>query len=210
MTIENIGTSIKVVDGTNIPQYYPTLGVQIKGRIDADDNKRMVFLLLPNETPFFDFSLSEITNQAGWTDNEAGLIQAINDLSVWVTTSNSSSGLTDSQLRASAVPVSISGVSTSALQTAGNTKLDSLITSLNHSIGSAIMLSGTTGTLNLSGGKKVGSISCVSAAGGSVSINGISVVIPAGGNFDKDFKFNLLNPTIIFTGTDSYELDYIV
>ena len=210
MTIENIGASIKVVDGTGIPQYYPTIGVQIKGRIDAEDNKRMVFLLLPNDVPFFDFSLSEVTNQAGWTDNEAGLIQAINDLSVWVTSSNSSSGLTDAELRAVPVPVSVSGVSTSALQTTGNTKLDSLITALNYSIGASVMLSGVSGTQTLTGGKKVGSLSCVSVAGGTVSINGISVTIPAGGNFNKDYKFNLLDPTIIFTGTDSYELDYIV
>jgi hypothetical protein len=90
------------------------------------------------------------------------------------------------------------------------TLLTDLKTALNYSIGSAVMLSGVSGTQTLTGGKKVGSISCVSSAGGTVSINGVSVIIPSGGNFSKDFKFNLLNPTIIFTGTDSYELDYIV
>jgi hypothetical protein len=96
------------------------------------------------------------------------------------------------------------------LSTEDITLLTDLKTALNHSIGTSVTLAGVSGTETLSGGKKVGSLSCVSSAGGTVSIDGVSITIPAGGNFSKDYKFNLLNPTIIFTGTDSYELDYIV
>jgi hypothetical protein len=171
------------------------------------------------------FDIQDVDNQAGWTADAAGLTQALADINGWLVnsapsilpTGASTEAKQDDQITLSNSiindylnPIN-STIATIESNTANtNNSVQDVLTALNHSIGASVMLSGVSGTETLTSGKKVGSLSCVSSAGGTVSINGVSIIIPAGGNFSKDFKFNLLDPTIIFTGTDSYELDYIV
>ena len=70
--------------------------------------------------------------------------------------------------------------------------------------------SGVSGTQTLTGSKKVKSISAYSLAGGTVQINGgDSIIIPANGSVDIPCDYNLVDPTVIFTATNTYLITYI-
>lgn len=69
---------------------------------------------------------------------------------------------------------------------------------------------GTSGTLTLSGGKRVLTISAISVAGGSATVNGGDpITIPAGGTFVMEPRVQVVDPEVVFTGTDSYVVDWL-
>lgn len=71
-------------------------------------------------------------------------------------------------------------------------------------------VSGVSGTVTLTGGKKVKSITAVSTAGGTIVIDGgDTFIIPPNGNFTDDCNYNLVDAEIVFTGTVSYYVSYI-
>lgn len=64
---------------------------------------------------------------------------------------------------------------------------------------------GASGTVVASSGQRILSFSCHSTTGGSMTINGgASIPIPAGVGFAINLLGNLVAPTVVFTGTDSY------
>jgi hypothetical protein len=101
-------------------------------------------------------------------------------------------GLTDTQLRATAVPVS------------GTV---SVIPS-----GTWDYTAGTSGTVALTGGKKVHSVAVTATVAGSMKINGgATITIPAGTPMSFGFDDGkLTNPTFVFTSTASYYIDWYV
>lgn len=76
---------------------------------------------------------------------------------------------------------------------------------------------GASGTVALAGGKRVLQISAVAlGAAGSVAINGGTAVPLPYDSTDKTStsititpRGNLVDPTIVFTGTDSYFVEYV-
>ena len=71
-------------------------------------------------------------------------------------------------------------------------------------------VAGVSGTVTLTGGKKVKSITAVSTAGGTVVIDGgNTITITANGGVDLQCDYNLVDATIVFTGTVSYVVTYI-
>jgi hypothetical protein len=90
------------------------------------------------------------------------------------------------------------------------TVLNSIDAKLSNGIGTFGYVSGVSGTETLTGSKKVKSISAYSLAGGTVQINGgDSIIIPANGSVDIPCDYNLVDPTVIFTGTNTYLITYI-
>tara|TARA_R110000850_G_scaffold91270_2_gene193825 strand:+ start:500 stop:1045 length:546 start_codon:yes stop_codon:yes gene_type:complete len=77
--------------------------------------------------------------------------------------------------------------------------------------------SGADGTLTLTGGKRVLQITAVSLeVAGDITINGGDMIRLPYGNVDKVSteitihpQGNLTDPTIVFTGTDSYFVEYV-
>ncbi len=77
--------------------------------------------------------------------------------------------------------------------------------------------SGTSGTLTLTGGKRVLQITAIALeAGGTIQINGGDTITIPYGATDKvsssltiEPKGNLTNPTIVFTGTDAFFCEYV-
>lgn len=78
--------------------------------------------------------------------------------------------------------------------------------------------SGTNGTLNMSGSKRVLQITAIALeAAATITINGGDVITLPYGSTDKasssitiEPRGNLTDPALIFTGTDSYFVEYVV
>lgn len=76
---------------------------------------------------------------------------------------------------------------------------------------------GTSGTLTLTGGKRVLQITAIAlGAAASFTINaGDTITLPydatdkASSSLSVEPVGNLLNPTIVFTGTDAYFVEYV-
>jgi hypothetical protein len=70
---------------------------------------------------------------------------------------------------------------------------------------------GVSGTVNLSGGKRVIGIAAIATeAGASMSINGgDSIPIPDDVGLEMAPRGNLVNPTIVFTGTAAYVIEHL-
>lgn len=69
---------------------------------------------------------------------------------------------------------------------------------------------GTSGTVTVEAGKRVLSISCHSTNGGTLQINGGDIIpVPANVGFAINPLGNLVAPTIIYTGTDSYFIEMV-
>lgn len=69
---------------------------------------------------------------------------------------------------------------------------------------------GVSGTVTLTGSKRVRSITAISTSGGSVTINGgDSIPIPANFAFNLPIDAQLTDATFVFSSTDSYFLDYV-
>lgn len=71
-------------------------------------------------------------------------------------------------------------------------------------------VSDISGTETLSGSKRVIGITAVSTAGGTITINGgDTITLPANSSFKMAPQANLVDPTIIFTATNSYVVEYL-
>lgn len=70
---------------------------------------------------------------------------------------------------------------------------------------------GTSGTVTLTGGKRVRNISAHCTIAGTVTINGgAAIPVPANSQFSASYDdTRLVNPVIAFTGTDSYYIDFL-
>jgi hypothetical protein len=71
---------------------------------------------------------------------------------------------------------------------------------------------GVSGTVNVPAGARLLSFTCVAGSGGagSVSINGgNSIPVPAGSPFSLAPDAEVIAPTIVFTGTDSYVVQFV-
>ena len=69
---------------------------------------------------------------------------------------------------------------------------------------------GVSGTLTLTGGKRVLDINAHSLTGGTVTINGGDTIpVPANVGFTFTPSGALTNPVIVFTGTDSYSVEFV-
>lgn len=70
---------------------------------------------------------------------------------------------------------------------------------------------GTSGTVTIPAGAKVLQISATSLLGGSFTVNGGAVItIPANQQFTLEPRGNLVAPTIIFTSTSSFVVEYVI
>ena len=52
----------------------------------VSSSQKFVITLLNGDDELLRFKLSDVTNQAGWTLDAAGLIQAVDDLNTWIAT----------------------------------------------------------------------------------------------------------------------------
>lgn len=94
-----------------------------------------------------------------------------------------------------------------ALVTAGN----ALLVSEANTTGTWGYAAGTSGTPTLPANAKVLQISATSLSGGSFTVNGgSSITIPANQQFTLEPRGNLVSPTVAFTGTSSYVIEYAV
>ena len=69
---------------------------------------------------------------------------------------------------------------------------------------------GVSGTINVAAGQRVLSISCHSSAGGTLQINGGQIIpVPANVGFAINPLGNLVAPTVVYSGTDSYFIEVV-
>lgn len=69
---------------------------------------------------------------------------------------------------------------------------------------------GTSGTVALDGRKRVLTVTASSVAGGTVTVDGGDpITIPANGEMTIEPQVQLTDPTIVFTGTDAYYVDWL-
>lgn len=131
-----------------------------------------------------------------------------------ITVSNPTAvGLTDTQLRASAIPVTITGVATAANQATANASLASLDGKFPDESGVWDYTAGLTGTVTLTGGKRLLGIAASAPTSGSASMQingGAAITIPAGKSIEFEPRANTTDPTIVFTGTDSYVVEWVI
>lgn len=82
---------------------------------------------------------------------------------------------------------------------------------LNKSYGTWAYYSGAAGTVVVTAGQRVLSISCHATTVGSVTINGgTAIPIPANVGFSISMTGILTAPTVVFTGTDSYFIETVI
>lgn len=82
---------------------------------------------------------------------------------------------------------------------------------LKRESGTWAYLAGVSGTSAVPVGGRVLSVGALGGAGaGSVTINGgASIPIPAGTPWSLEPKGNLVSPTFVFTGTQSFTVEYV-
>jgi hypothetical protein len=122
--------------------------------------------------------------------------------------------LTDDQLRASDVKVTLDD---EVVNVAQSGTWDVSVNNLAPVVGTWGYSAGSLGTLTLTGGKRVLQITAVALEGaGSFTINGSDVITLPYGSTDKvsteitiQPQGNLTDPVIVFTGTDSYFVEYV-
>lgn len=70
--------------------------------------------------------------------------------------------------------------------------------------------SGSSGTVTVSAGQRVIGIGCHATTAGSFTINGgSSIPVPANTGISIEPLGNVIAPTIVFTGTDSYLIEVV-
>jgi predicted secreted hydrolase len=121
-------------------------------------------------------------------------------------------GVTDAQLRAT--PVSVTGTVTANLGTidgaATETTLAAQSAKIPNQAGAWAYYAGTSGTVNVTAGQRVLGIAAHATTAGSMTINaGASVPIPAGTGIQFSPVGNLVAPTLVLTGTDSYVIEVV-
>ena len=91
------------------------------------------------------------------------------------------------------------------------TYLDSLDGKTPDTLGTWGYAAGASGTVTLTGSKRVLSFSCHATTAGTLTINaGDSIIIAANTSFSDTPNANLTDPTFVFTGTDAYYISYLV
>jgi hypothetical protein len=69
---------------------------------------------------------------------------------------------------------------------------------------------GTSGTASIGSGKRVIGIAAHATTAGSFTINGgVSIPVPANSSVEIQPLGNVTNPTIVFSGTDSYFVEFL-
>lgn len=85
-----------------------------------------------------------------------------------------------------------------------------LESNVDKSFGTWSYYGGTAGTVVVTAGQRVLSVSCHSTTGGTLQINGGQVIpVPANVGFAINPLGNLIAPTITYTGTDSYFIEVV-
>lgn len=129
-------------------------------------------------------------------------------------TGQQSDALTDAQLRAT--PVKVDDDATQALLTTIDTVLDTLAGKVPDQEGTWSYYAGTAGTVNVTG--RVLQVTAIALeAAASFTINGGDTITIPYGTTDKvstaltvEPKGNLVDPTVIFTGTTAYFIEVVV
>ena len=104
------------------------------------------------------------------------------------------------------------GAATSASQTTGNTSLANLDSKLPDESGTWGYNAGTNGTLAVAANKRILAITATASplTAASMTINaGQSITIPAGTTITISPRANLTAPTLVFTATTSYFVEFI-
>jgi hypothetical protein len=106
----------------------------------------------------------------------------------------------------------LNGAATAANQTTGNASLSSLDAKTPDESGTWGYNSGTAGTLTVAANKRILAITATAGAllGASMTINGgQTITIPAGASITIAPRANLTAPTLVFTSTASYFVEFI-
>lgn len=106
----------------------------------------------------------------------------------------------------------LNGAATAANQTTGNTSLSSLDAKTPDESGTWGYNAGTAGTLTVAANKRILAITATAGAllGASMTINGgQTITIPAGTALTITPRANLTAPTLVFTSTASYFVEFI-
>ena len=117
--------------------------------------------------------------------------------------------LTDTELRASAVPISVASL---PLPSGASTEvtLDTLSDNVAKTFGTWAYYAGVSGSVSVTAGQRVLGIAAHSTLGGSFTINGgAAITIPANSGISINPVGNLTAPTIVFTTTDSYFIEVV-
>lgn len=93
----------------------------------------------------------------------------------------------------------------------GDEQIDNVVSvSIASETGTWAYYSGTSGTVTVSDGQRVIGIGCHSTSEGSFTINGgTSIPVPANVGISIEPKGNIVAPTIVFSGTDSYFVEVL-
>lgn len=117
--------------------------------------------------------------------------------------------VTDVQLRATAVPVSAASLPLPS-GAAAETTLSALNTRTPQLVGTWGYAAGTSGTPTIGAGKRVISITAFASSAGSMTINGgDSIPLPANLAVSIAPLGNLVNPTLVFTSTSSFFVEWV-
>ena len=106
----------------------------------------------------------------------------------------------------------LNGAATAANQTTGNTSLSSIDNKLPDLSGTWGYNAGTSGTLTVAANKRVLAITATAPPllAASMTINGgQSITIPAGTSITINPRANLTAPTLVFTSTSAYFVEFI-
>lgn len=106
----------------------------------------------------------------------------------------------------------LNGAATAANQTTGNASLASLDGKLPDESGTWGYNAGTSGTLTVAANKRVLQITVAapSLASATITINaGQTITVPAGASLTISPKANLVAPSLVFTGTASYFVEFV-
>lgn len=106
----------------------------------------------------------------------------------------------------------LNGAATAANQTTGNTSLASLDGKIPDELGTWGYNAGTSGTLAVAANKRVLQITAAAPplASATLTINsGQTITVPAGASLTISPKANLVAPSIVFTGTASYFVEFV-
>ena len=88
--------------------------------------------------------------------------------------------------------------------------LNALNTNIAKEYGTWSYYSGTSGTVSVTAGQRILSISCHATIAGTTTINGgASIPIPANVGFSINMTGILVAPTVVFTNTDSYFIEVV-
>lgn len=108
------------------------------------------------------------------------------------------------------LPVTISGTIPLPTGAATEATLAALATDVEKNYGTWGYTSGIDGTIVITGSKRVTGIGAYSLLGGSFTINGgDTITVPSGVAFNIQPNGNLVDPTFIFTGTNTFIIETV-